>query len=181
MKNEFKIGDKVMVLPGEIIGIDGNGNLIRCSNGEIIRASNDSIILANEKGNTMSTITDRGKKAIVRTSGRKITKTTKSAIIKALQSKGADNTTVSFVSSFLETELGTGLVSELIGILLPQIPKINTDPRVQMMAEEFQVEGLATMGNALLDEMLKFSGPVIEEVMASLSNIDKESKEETKE
>lgn len=132
-----------------------------------------------EKGNTamsvMEILKDRGKKAGIRGTGRQITRGTRAAIISLLKSKGADEGTLAIVAAFLETEFGTGVVSLILGGVLPQIPMLNQDTRVQVLAEEFQVEGLTVVGDAVLGEVMKYFTPVVVDALRGMERIEEET------
>ena len=132
-----------------------------------------------EKGNTamsvMEIIKDRGKKAGIRGTGRQITRGTRAAIISLLKSKGADEGTLAIVAAFLETEFGTGVVSLILGGVLPQIPMLNQDSRVQVLAEEFQVEGLTVVGDAVLGEVMRYFTPVVVDALRGMERIEEET------
>lgn len=152
------------------------------------RTWNMTLVSGPKEGNTamsgttamglVDILKDRGKKAGIRGTGRNITRGTRTAIISLLKAKGADEGTLAIVAAFLETEFGTGVVSLVLGGVLPQIPMLNQDPRVQVLAEEFQVEGLTVVGDAILGEVMKYFTPVVVEALRGMERIETEAEAE---
>lgn len=52
---------------------------------------------------------------------------------------------------FLQTEVGKSFISTILGYLLTYLPQTQDSERAQKLAEEFRVEGLATLGNYFMD------------------------------
>lgn len=80
-----------------------------------------------------------------------LTKGIKSALLKIMEDRGADNNKIALVQEFLDTEMGSAIIGMLLGYSLTYVPKISEDPRAQRLAGEFRVGGMTVAGNTLMD------------------------------
>jgi hypothetical protein len=82
--------------------------------------------------------------------------------------KGADESKIKAIGEMLDTEMGHALISALLGYGLTYAPKIGEDPRVQRLAGEFRVNGMATAGNVLMEAVMSY---VLPSIMSTLSSL----------
>jgi hypothetical protein len=120
------------------------------------------------KENIVTTLQDRIEKATYRSAGRNITKGIAKGIIVMLKDKGTDESTLSIISAFFETEFGESLIGMLLGIAIPQIPMINEDERALILAEEFQVESTSRVMDTIISEVAVYIMPVISGVIEKI-------------
>lgn len=104
-----------------------------------------------------------------RVASTQVTKGIKAGLLLMLKDKGVDSQKISVFQEFMETEFGTALISTLLGYGLTYVPHINADPRVQKMAEEFRVHGMATVGNEVMGIAFQYLMPTINDTIKSLS------------
>ncbi len=106
-------------------------------------------------------------KAAYRIAGKQITKGTKAAILKLIKNENKD---ITMAEQLLDTEFGNALVSAVIGYSLTYAPKISEDERVQKLAAEFRINGIATAGNNIVDIVTDNIVPVIDLALTMLPN-----------
>lgn len=99
---------------------------------------------------------------------KKLLKGTKAAILKTLESKKESNEKVKMVSEFLDSDIGEFVLAELLGVIIPNIPKISNDPRAQKIAEELRISAMADAGNLIADSALGTIVPMITSAIESL-------------
>lgn len=80
-----------------------------------------------------------------------LTKGVKSALLKFMGDRGADNNKIALVQEFLDTEIGGAFIGMLLGYSLTYAPKISEDPRAKKLAGEFRVGSMTIAGNTLMD------------------------------
>ena len=110
-----------------------------------------------------------------RVAGTQLTATVKGAILTVMRNKGADGGAIQAFSAFLDTEFGAAMISFMIGSGLPYVPHFGEDPRVQRLATELQVGGMATAGNAIIGEAMQHVLPAITQILQSLPAADGET------
>lgn len=124
----------------------------------------------------MSNFLDMSKKdatdAAYRVAGNQMTKGVKTGIIALMKDKGVEGGKVEAIRELLETEVGNAAVATILGQLLTHIPQLQDDQRVQKLAEEFRVQGMATAGNLVLDTMFQYFLPVVKDAMADLPQLE---------
>jgi len=143
---------------------------------------------AQKSNNTFfDMIKSDGVKAGYRVAATQITNGTKAGVLKLLESKGQSSENIKAISDLLDTEVGSALMSMMIGMGLTYAPGISDDSRVQKLAGEFRVNGMAIAGNAAMETMVEYFLPVITEALASIpqetkvSQVSSETEEETEE
>lgn len=99
---------------------------------------------------------------------KKLLKGTKAAILKTLESKKESNEKIKMVSEFLDSDIGEFVLAELLGVIIPNIPKISNDPRAQKIAEELRISAMADAGNLIADSALGTIVPMITSAIESL-------------
>lgn len=106
--------------------------------------------------------------AAYRIAATQISNGTKGAILAIMEKQGQGSDRVKAVSDLLDTEFGTALISLLVGAGLTYAPHISEDARVQRLAGEFRVNGMATAGNAIFETATQHFLPVIMSAISSL-------------
>lgn len=96
----------------------------------------------------------------------------KNAILTVMRNKGADDGAIAGFSKFLDTEFGAALISFALGSGLHYVPHFGDDPRVQRLAEEMRVNGMATAGNAVIGEAMAHVLPALTEVLQKLPAVE---------
>jgi hypothetical protein len=108
------------------------------------------------------------KDAAFRVAGTQIIKIAKNGILNVLRSKGIENERIETISNFLDTEIGTAVLSSFVGVAFNYIPPFNKDERAKTLAREFRVGGMALAGNLLADKALVDLLPRMTEILESL-------------
>lgn len=103
-----------------------------------------------------------------RVAGTQMTNAVKSSLITVMRSKGVDGGQVQAFASFLDTEFGQAIISTMLGLGMNYIPHFGEDPRVQKLAEEMRVNGMATAGNAVIGEAMNVFLPAITQILSNL-------------
>ncbi len=126
-----------------------------------------------EKPNFWVMTKSDGEKAAYRVAGKQITKGTKAALIMLLSKQMKGDYTAA-ASELLDTQAGEALISMLLGYGLTYAPL--EDNRLQRLAEEFRVEGMAVAGNAIIGALIENLLPVITESMKVLPPLEEATK-----
>lgn len=111
---------------------------------------------------------DRTKQATYRTASRKITKPTTKSLISFAKQYNQD---VGSFTTLLESEVGKSLISGFIGLAIANTPKLKNDNRIQLLAEEFQVESIAMLEESILDMFIEYFSSIITESLESNEQI----------
>jgi len=111
-----------------------------------------------------------------RIASRQMTKGIKAGIVSLMTDKGMDGGKIEAIKELLETQLGDAIVATLLGYSLTHIPQLQDDKRVQKLAEEFRVSGMANAGDMVIDTALQYLLPAINETMSLLPAIETEEK-----
>lgn len=121
-------------------------------------------------------------KAAYRVGARNTVKLGQTAITKALEAQGGDKAAA--LGAMLHTEVGASVVSGVMGALLTSLPQFQNDARVQKLAEELRVNGMATLGNTVVDQLTEMVAPAMSAMIQSLpqstSHEEEEASEETR-
>jgi hypothetical protein len=96
----------------------------------------------------------------------------KNAILTVMRNKGADDGAIAGFAKFLDTEFGAALISFALGSGLHYVPHFSEDPRVQRLAEEMRVNGMATAGNAVIGEAMNHVLPALTQVLQNLPAVE---------
>ena len=121
------------------------------------------------KPNFKQMVLSDAEKAAYRITARNVVKLGREAILKILEAKGGDQAAA--FSQLLNTEVGNSLVSGVMGGVLTFMPQFQSDARVQTLAEELRVHGMATLGNALVDQLTEIVAPAMSAMMTGAENI----------
>lgn len=141
----------------------------------------------NEK-KTPTTMKDKLGKAGTRIATRKLVKGLQNLLADQMTSNIKNAKTRSAakegILSFLESEAGKGALGILLGSLLPyakSLPMISKyGDKLDAVAEEFQVEGLAVVGEFAVDQLADLVGPATSLIQAYLESVSTEETETTK-
>ena len=108
-------------------------------------------------------------KASYRVASRQMVKGVTKALLATLNSKYTPEQ-LKFLEGLLKTDLGYALVSGMIGMGLTYAPveQIQNNPHLQVLAEEFRVSALDTVGTKVLDTITDNFLPVIMECVKLL-------------
>lgn len=112
--------------------------------------------------------------AAYRVAATQMTSGTKAAILAIMEKQGQGSERIKAISEMLDTEVGSALVAGLLGLGLQYAPMVSEDPRAQRLADEFQVAGMATVGNAVVGIAMEHFVPV---VMGALSSLPQPTKQ----
>ena len=123
--------------------------------------------------NIIETLKQDSTQASIRIASSQVMKAVRTGLAAAPRNKGADESVVVGMLAFLETDIGMGLMSVLLGHLLPHAPMIGTDPRVEMISKEFRIAGMANTGNAVIGEIIQFILPGVIEAMKNMPDLPK--------
>lgn len=124
----------------------------------------------------MGKLSTDAKEAAYRVAGTQIIKTAKSGLLKVMRAKGLNNKHVDSVSNFLDTEVGTAILSTGVGVVMGFLPSFKKDERAQSIAREFRIGGMAVVGNLLADKALSDILPTFTGLLDRLPSLPKESK-----
>ena len=153
---------------------------------QILKDKKETKTIATTKGtNTMAAnvttmIKSDGLKASYRMASRQMVKGVIKALLAALDSKYTPDQ-LKFLEELLKTDLGYALVSGMIGMGLTYAPveKIQSNPHLQVLAEEFRVSAIDTVGTKVLDTVMDNFLPVIMECAKLLPQEGETTVEET--
>ena len=114
-------------------------------------------------------------KAAYRVGARNTVKLGQTAITKALEAQGGDKAAA--LGAMLHTEVGASVVSGVMGALLTSLPQFQNDVRIQKLAEELRVNGMATLGNTVVDQLTEMVAPAMSSMIQSLPQATHEEEE----
>ena len=113
---------------------------------------------------TLATVKTEGTEAIWRTAAAQTLTVVQAPLIAALKRQGVSEGVLGFVGIFLETEMGRGLLALLLGTALSNIPNFGNNPKVQRLASELRIMGMASYGNLI-------AGVVIDPLREMMVNV----------
>ncbi len=90
------------------------------------------------------------------------------AVVKVVESQGGKSETVKAASELLDSEFGKSVLGYTAGLALTYAPVISEDERAKRLAEEFRVGGMATAGNAIIDNLMATILPILQETLSHL-------------
>ncbi len=158
-------------------------NLAEYNNGVSLQKSESDSSISKSK--FLTTVKNSGQAALYRIASNQITKAVKVSLITLLSKQFNDNGKLTSVIEFLDSPYGEALLSLTIGIALPNLDLVKADPRLQTLTHEFRTEGLATLGNEVIEGIINTILPSITESLKSLpeqqirvSNVAPEAKED---
>lgn len=126
-------------------------------------------IMSNNKS-VMDMVKDDAANAMYRVASHQISKGVKTAILALLERQGSNSDGLKAASEMLDTEMGSAIISLLLGLGIGNLPieAMKEDHRVQKIAEELRIGGMATAGNVAMEMVMEHIMPVIMGVLTSL-------------
>ena len=121
------------------------------------------------KPNFKQMVLSDAEKAAYRITARNVVALGRDAILKILDSKGGEQAQA--FSMMLGTEIGTSIVSGVMGGILTALPQFQNDTRVQKLAEELRVNGMATLGNTVVDQLTEIVAPAMSAMMSGTESV----------
>lgn len=110
-----------------------------------------------------------------RMAGTQATSLVKQSLISVMRNKGVDGGQLDSFAKFLDTEFGSAIISGILGMGLHYVPHFNEDPRVQRLAEEMRVNGMAIAGNAVIGEVMQHLLPAVSDILQKLPALDEKN------
>jgi hypothetical protein len=109
----------------------------------------------NKSTNALDIVKADSKKALYRTINKQGIKLIKNSIIKLMESKNIKSDQIKAIGKFLNTEVGYGLISFILGMALTYAPKIKDNKHIKEISKETRIEGLAGVGEFITKEILE--------------------------
>lgn len=121
------------------------------------------------------TLKSNATEAAYRVGATQATKAVKTALINVMRNKGSNEGMILSLQNFLDSEFGEALIGLCLGLALQNLPHFNEDARVQKLAEEMRVGGMATAGNAVIGEAVGHLLPALSSVLESLPEVNEKN------
>ncbi len=99
--------------------------------------------------------------ASYRIAAKNLVKVIKKPLISALKSKGIQKPMVDMVANFLDTDLGSAIVSYIVGSGISAMPFLANNAKATRLAEECRIKGMETVGDAGMQFAFQMFGPVV--------------------
>lgn len=115
-----------------------------------------------------------------RVAANQLVKGTKQVALLGLQSKGGESDAVKTVTEIMNTEAGDVAVAAMLAALCMYTPTLKDNPKVKRLAKEFQIAGMATGVNALLDVARELLLPGLMDALKKLPEIPEEASTQTR-
>lgn len=115
-----------------------------------------------------------------RVAANQLVKGTKQVALLGLQSKGGESDAVKTVTEIMNTEAGDVAVAAMLAALCMYTPSLKDNPKVKRLAKEFQIAGMATGVNALLDVVRELLLPGLLDALKKLPEIPEEASAQTR-
>jgi len=129
-------------------------------------------------------ITDTYSEANIRVLQRQLIKRFRDALIKAVSSMNTDRESLNLLKKFLNTKLGEGTLSLLLGFAGTRIDMFASNATAMAVLEESKVEGMAVIGDDVIEKVVGQIAPMIMGVVStsleSLPEIKVEVKDKPK-
>lgn len=106
--------------------------------------------------------------AAYRVAGNQILRAAKTALINALKNGGSKSAHIKAVGEFLDTEMGSAVLSCMVGMGLNYAPYFKEDERAQQLAKEFRINGMAVAGGMAMNAVM---GEVLPNILSSLNSL----------
>ena len=162
--------------------IDDNTNILKRIasqyKSEPAEIKKDQVKTMSEDKSFMEQFKSEGEEALYRVTGTQMTKGVQAALLTIFRDKGGmDESKLSVVKEMLETEIGRSMISLMLGHALPYAPVIKDDPRVQRLASEFRIGGMAVVGNEVVSLATAYLLPAVSDALRSLPALGETAKE----
>ena len=115
-----------------------------------------------------------------RVAANQLVKGTKQVALLGLQSKGGESEAVKTVTEIMNTEAGDVAVAAMLAALCMYTPTLKDNPKVKRLAREFQITGMATGVNALLDVARELLLPGLMDALKKLPDLPEEASAQTR-
>lgn len=127
--------------------------------------------------------------AAYRIAAAQLTNVCKTAILATLKAQGSKRSQLNSITQLLDSEVGSALVSLLMGVALTYAPGISEHKRASSLAEEFRISGMVIAGDVisematsiLLPAMMQTIANLPQEELLRVSSSEEETMEETEE
>jgi hypothetical protein len=125
--------------------------------------------MRKENQSFMEMMKDDAQEAAFRVASAKIAEKVRDLLSLAIMMQLGGNKYADSVNAMLATPMGVALVQSTAGYALTYAPKkISDDPRVQRLAKEFRVAGMATAGGVVVDKVFDQLAPLLDQVLEML-------------
>lgn len=114
---------------------------------------------------TRNSFTGNAISAGYRVGATQLTLLVKTSILTIMRNKNTDNDTINGMSAFLNTEVGAALISFALGT---GFSYASENEHIARLAEELQVNGMATCGNAIINEVMQHMIPAARQILQNL-------------
>lgn len=121
----------------------------------------------------MDQMKEKGALALRRSTSRVVTKNVKRALLKVMEKKGQSSESIAMASALLDSEVGTAMVSMVLGLLMQNvpIPGFQDNDQIKKMASEFQVEGMSVGMEMVMGVVTDDLLPAITESLAPIQSL----------
>lgn len=122
-----------------------------------------------EKQTFVEMLKDDASEAAYRVASAKIAESVRNMLALAIMAQLGGNKYADTVTMILNTPMGVALVQSTAGYALTYAPdKFSGDPRIQRLAKEFRVAGMATAGGVVADKIFSQLEPLLEQALEML-------------
>jgi hypothetical protein len=116
----------------------------------------------------LDTLKANAQEAAYRVISTQIMKAAKDGVLNVLRKRGIHNKYVESVSNFIDTDIGTALLSTGVGFSFSYIAPFKHDKRAKVLAREFRVGGMALAANLLVDKATVDVLPYLDKILDML-------------
>jgi hypothetical protein len=116
--------------------------------------------------------------AAYRVAAKQITSGVRTGLVLTIKAKGGNGDKAEAIGSLLESEFGEAIVHGLLGMILPQVGSMlpgGNDARLTRLSKEFRTSGMATVGNAVIGELMEYVLPAITNALKALPELPAET------
>lgn len=110
-----------------------------------------------------------------RVTASQLVKGTKQVALLGIQAKGGSSEMVKTVSEVMNTEAGDVAIAAMLAALCMYTPALKDNPKVKRLAKEFQISGMTTGANALLDVARELLLPGLLDALKKLPDMPEET------
>jgi hypothetical protein len=112
-------------------------------------------------------ITDTAHAAKWRIGQRQALKRIKDGLLLLCRNNGSNRAELQLAEKFLNSKIGEGLISALIGFGVSRIPMINDNPKISRLMEEFKIEGAAIIGDDIVERTISLFLPILNDTLSA--------------
>lgn len=117
--------------------------------------------------NIFDTLKVDAENAAYRVAANKSSEILKNSLVSLIEKK-VDSESAKAFAAALDTDFGLAFINMLMGVVLNYAPGLNNHKNAQRLAQEFRINGMATAGNAVLDEVFSQLLPGVMQVVQTL-------------